>query len=580
MSSDFVHLHNHSDAGSVLDGFGKLAEYVNQVSSMKQKGLGITDHGSVASIYSLIKKAKEKDITPIPGCEFYLAPQNPEGAKVSRPVYYGPNGQRATEYDVSSNGSYTHQTVWAVTNEGLSNLFKLSTLSNDPEHFYSKPRIDFNMLAEHSAGLVVASGCPSSEISTRLLMGQDKEAYEYAGRMKELFGENFFIEIMEHGMSIDLERKLLPKLMRMSKKMGVPLLATNDAHYTKADDDLHHEEMLCSQSGSRMSDNTWEEGGSRFAFNGNQYYLKSSEEMAQVFPDKDFPNALSNTLLIAEMAQGISMDYDPSLKPHAVLPKGHTEETYFRELVTVGLKERYGNASPEVRMEAKRRAEIEFEVIHSSNFIGYFLTVYEYINWTRDLYSVRDNNDDILALSIGVGRGSVGGSIIAFLLKISEIDPIKHDLLFERFLSAGRGDIYEITYDDGTTERVVVSEKRNVAGKDRYIHELNVGDEVTLDDSAATSSDAEEVGEGYEPDEPPVCHIEANKASDEDSDDIDLEIDTDTGTDVGTSVDADLGANVAPVREMFTPPPAREKTFVKLYHFDKTELSELADIPF
>lgn len=540
MGSDFVHLHNHSDAGSVLDGFGKLTEYVNQVASMGQPALGISDHGSVASVYTLIKKAKEAGITPVPGCEFYVAPQNPEGAKVSRPVYYGANGQRSPEFDVSSNGSYTHQTTWAVTNEGLSNLFKLSTMSNNPEHFYSKPRIDFNMLAEHSEGLVVASGCPSSEISTRLLMGQDKEAYEYAGRMKEIFGERFFIEIMEHGMSIDLERKLLPKLMKMSKKMNLPLLATNDAHYTSADETLHHEEMLCSQSGSRMSDRTWEEGGSRFAFDGNQYYLKTSEEMSELFPDRDFPNATANTLLIAEMAQGISMNYDPSLKPHSVLPEGETEETYFRKLIGAGLRARYGDATPEVKREAKRRAEIEFEVIHSSNFIGYFLTVYEYINWTRDLYSVRDEANEILALSVGVGRGSVGGSIIAFLLNISEIDPIKYDLLFERFLSAGRGDIYEITYEDGTTEKVVVSEKRNVAGRDRYIHELNVGDVVDYSDDMIEAATVESTESG--------ALFDAPKEEVE---------------------------NVVIFEQK-----ERVKTVTRLHHFSEDELSDIASVPF
>lgn len=484
MTDDFVHLHTHSDAGSLLDGFGQLSEYIKRVTELNQPGLGISDHGSTAAVYTLIQKARSAGIIPVPGCEFYVAPQNPEGAKVRNAVFYGPNGQKAAEYDVSSNGAYTHQTIWAVNNVGLSNLFKLSTLSNDPERYYSKPRIDFEMLAEHSEGLVVATGCPSSEVSTRFLLNQDKQAYEYANRLKEVFGDRLFVEIMDHNMDIDLERRLLPKLMGLARKMKLPLLATNDAHYTLASENIHHEEMLCSQSGSRMNEPTWDEGGSRFAFNGNQYYLKTAAEMATVFPAEDYPGALSNTLLIAEMAQDINMTYDPSLRPKAIVPEGYNEVSYFRHLIEVGFKERYGSASPEVKREAQSRIKTEFEVIHSSDFIGYFLTVHEYINWTRDSFSLLDEAGKVLALPIGVGRGSVGGSIIAYLLKISELDPIKHDLLFERFLSAGRGDTYEIVYEDGTREEVVVSAKRVVKGeKDeaRYIHQLAPGDVVVLD---------------------------------------------------------------------------------------------------
>lgn len=517
MTDQFVHLHTHSDAGSLLDGFGKLPEYVARVSELGQPGLGISDHGSVAAVYNLIEKARAAGLIPVPGCEFYVAPQNPLGAKVREAVFYGANGQKAAEYDVSSNGAYTHQTLWAVNNEGLRNLFKLSTLSNDPERYYSKPRIDFDLLAEHSEGIVAATGCPSSEISTRFLLGQDKKAYEYANRLKEVFGDRLFMEIMDHDMDINLERKLLPKQMEMSRKMNIPLLATNDAHYTLSTESIHHEEMLCSQSGSRMNDATWEDGGSRFAFNGNQYFLKSAAQMAEVFPEEDYPGALSNTLLVAEMASDISMKYNPDLRPKAVLPDGWTSEVdYFRHLIQEGFKARYGNSPREIKAEAQRRIKTEFDVIYSSDFIGYFLTVYEYLNWTRESFSVRDDKGDILALSIGVGRGSVGGSIIAYLLNISELDPIKHDLLFERFLSAGRGDTYEIVYEDGTREEVIVSESRTVVAEEgeesKYIHQLKPGDVVTLAaDTAPVTETVEEILEEAAEPEPEKLVMRAKK---------------------------------------------------------------------
>ena len=489
---EFVHLHNHLEY-SLLDGAGKAKEYVEMAAADNQPAIGISDHGTVSGVYEVIREARKAGLTPVPGCEFYVAPQNKLGAKVMEPVYYGKGGQKA-EFDVSGNGAYTHQTIWAINNTGLLNLFKLSTLSYQLEHQYSKPRIDINMIAEHSEGLVVASGCPSSEISTRLLMGQDKEAHDYARRLKEIFEDRFYIEIMEHHMNSPIERLLLPKQLEMSRKLGVELLATNDVHYTHQHDHGHHEELLCAQSGARMSDPTWDQGGARFAFDGTEYYVKTAQAMAELFPPEDFPRALSNTLLVADMAKDISLDYDASLRPRPILPKGETEVSYFRKLINAGFKARYGKADREIQAEAKKRIEHEFEVIHSSNFIGYFLTVAEYLNWTRDQFSLRNDEGDILALSIGVGRGSVGGSILAYLLNISELDPIRHDLIFERFLSAGRGDTYEVVYDDGSREEIIVSSKKTLSsGEEKYIYELSVGDELLEEDiTSAVEGESEE----------------------------------------------------------------------------------------
>lgn len=483
---EYVSLHTHSHY-SILDGYSKMDEYVARAVELKQPGLGISDHGNVFGVYDLLRRTREAGITGVPGCEFYVAPVNPEGARVQNAVFYGPGGRKDGDNDVAQQGSYLHITIWAYNTVGLHNLFKLSSMSHDPAHFRNKPRIDFDMLADHSEGLIVATGCPSSEISTRFRLGQDDKAYEYAGRLKEVFGDRLYVEIMEHGMSIDLERKLLPKQLKLARDLSIPLLATNDSHYTHAGDVLHHEEMLCTQSGARMSDDTYDKGGPRFAFNGNQYYLKSAEEMAHMFPESDFPGALKSSLIIADMAQDVKLDFDPHLKPKPILPQGFkTEVDYYKHLLDKGFKSRYGNASEEVKLEAKKRIRKEFDIIYSSDFIGYMLTVQEYIVWTRQNFSTLDADGNTLALSVGVGRGSVGGSIHAYLLEISELDPIKHDLIFERFLSAGRGATYKLTYDDGTSEEIVVSDEKTVVSEDgteqrNYIHQLSVGDVIKTD---------------------------------------------------------------------------------------------------
>lgn len=482
MPAEYASLHNHSHA-SILDGFARIEEYLERGSEIGLKGFGLSDHGNTNLIYQFLKLAKSYNITPIPGCEMYMAPINAEGVLVQRPVFYGPNGRKAANFDVSGNGAFLHLSIMAVNDEGLHNLFKLSTLSFDPARNYSKPRIDFELLAQHSEGLVVATGCPSSEISTRFLLGQDAKAYEYAERLREVFGKDrLFVEIMEHNMSIDLERRLLPKQMKLAKDLDLGLLATNDSHYAHQKDAVHHEEMLCSQSGARMSDKTFDEGGRRFAFNGNQYYLKSGDEMLALFPEEDFPGAISNSLLIAEMAQDLTVAYDPGLKPRAILPEGHDEISYFHEEINKGFKKRYGKASPEVKAEAKKRIAYEDKVIVSNDFVGYFLTVMGYLRYARENHSTLDTNGDVLALPVGPGRGSVGGSVIAYVLDISELCPIKHDLVFERFLSEGRGATYRITYDDGTTEDITVSGEKVVQTETgpskKYIHQLTVGDEV------------------------------------------------------------------------------------------------------
>lgn len=484
-NNDFVSLHNHTD-NSLLDGLSNNEEYLTKVQELGQYGFGVTDHGNVFGLYSFLKKSKSFGVKGVPGCEFYLAPESKEGEFLKKSIFYS-DDSRKRDRDVSARGAYLHLTVWAYNKVGLHNLFKLSTLSYAPERFHQKPRISFSLLEEYNEGLIVSSGCPSSEISTRFLLGQDKKAYEYAEKLKDVFGKDrFFIEIMNHNMeNTDIEKILLPKQLELSKKMGIELLATNDCHYADSSDVDHHSEMLCIQSKSFMSIPPLSKGGKRFAFDGDQYYLKTSEEMYRLFPHDDFPNAIRNTRRIAEMVEDMTMDFDNHLRPKPKLPQefDNDEIKHYRHLIQKGLSERYGNATQEVKDEAARRAKKEFEVISSSDFIGYMLVVADYLQWTKENFSIKDELGRVLASAIGAGRGSVGGSIHAFLLGISEVDPIRHDLLFERFLSAGRGATYEITYDDGTTEQIIVSDTKEVITEEnnivkKYIHQLDIGDIV------------------------------------------------------------------------------------------------------
>lgn len=474
---EYVSLHTHADT-SLLDGYGKVTEYVDRTVELGQRALGLTDHGNLYGVADLINYGKSCGITPVPGCEFYVAPQNPLGARVKEPVYYGGGGRD----DVSSRGAYLHLSVWAINNTGLKNLFKLSTMSFHPDHVYKKPRIDFDMLAQHSEGLIVATGCPSSEISTRLRLGQKKEAYEYASRMVDVFGDRMYVEVMEHDMQSDLEKALLPMQKELADHFKLPLLATNDSHYTRKGDVRHHEEMLASQSGSFMDQEPIYNGGKRFAFEGSEYYLKSSEEMTALFPEWDYPDALKNTLKIAEMAQDISLDYNPKLMPKPKLPEGvKSEAEYFKHRINEGFAWRFGNHPEDYKKRAIEQVQKEYKVIDGSNSIGYFLAVDEAVSWEKEKNSLKDENGRVLVSPIGPGRGSGAGVLIAYLLGITNVNPLDHGLIFERFMSDGRGDMIEVTYDDGTSEVIVSSTVRSLdSGEEKYAYQLSIGDTITI----------------------------------------------------------------------------------------------------
>lgn len=440
MTDNFVNLHNHSDY-SLLDGFGTVDEYIARAVELEQPALGLTDHGNVCGLYSFVNKCHKAGIKPIPGIEAYIAPVNPKGAKCHKPIRYGVAGQESI--DVSGNGSYLHMTLFAMNKQGMKSLYALvreaSEEGNPFSHlplkegegnFYTKPRMDLDMLAAHNAGLIATTGCPSGEIQTRFRLGQDREAYDYATRMAELFDGRYFVEIMDHNMKgNDIERNVLPKLIKLADDLHLPLIATNDAHYCRAEDAPHHEEMLCSNSKAKMTDPTYEQGGNRFAFNGNQYYLKSSADMLTIPVFQEHPEAVENTVKLADMVEDINFELEGDLRPEVKIPDGYDEVSWFKHKIKEGfIKKRVqAGASKEVIRESQKRIAHELPVFTENNFAQYMLVVQDYINWAREH-----------GILVGFGRGSVGGSEIAYLMNISDTDPIRHNLMFERFLNPER----------------------------------------------------------------------------------------------------------------------------------------------
>ncbi|NCV74161.1 MAG: PHP domain-containing protein, partial [Actinobacteria bacterium] len=301
--NNFVHLHVHTEY-SMLDGAAKISELVQEVANQKMPAIAMTDHGNVFGAYEFYKTAKANNIKPIIGIEAYVAP---ESRFDKRRVKWAEGG----EDDVSAGGAYTHMTILAENNEGLSNLFKLSSLAS-LEGFYYKPRVDRELLSRYASGLIGTTGCAGGEIQTRLRMGAYSEALKAASEMKDIFGaDNFFLELMDH--SIDIEKRVFTDLLKLGKDLNLPPLATNDLHYTFNKDASAHEVLLCVQSGSTLAD------PKRFKFENSEFYLKSAAQMRMIF--KDIPESCDNTLIIAERCE-VKMREGENLLPRFEVPQG------------------------------------------------------------------------------------------------------------------------------------------------------------------------------------------------------------------------------------------------------------------
>ena len=445
MSADpgFVHLHVHTEY-SMLDGAARVDELVKEVANQGMPAIAITDHGNVFGAYEFNKKAIAAGVKPIIGIEAYVAP---ESRFEKKRVKWADGG----EDDVSGGGAYTHMTMLAENNVGLSNLFRLSSLAS-LEGYYYKPRMDRDLLSKYSSGIIATTGCPGGEIQTRLRMGAYKEAIKAASDFRDIFGaENFYLEVMDHG--IDIETRVKADLLKLGKELGLPLLATNDLHYTHHADAASHEALLCVQSGSTLAD------PKRFKFDNSEFYLKSSAEMRKLFAD--IPEACDNTLLIAERCN-IKMRENENLLPQYSVPSGETEDSWLRKEANKGL---LAKLDGKVDAAYQDRLNYELDVMIKMGFPGYFLVVSDLCSHAREV-----------GIRVGPGRGSAAGSLVSYALGITALDPIKHGLLFERFLNPERISMPDIDLDfDERRRSEMIGYATQKYGEDRVAQIITYG---------------------------------------------------------------------------------------------------------
>ncbi len=411
MADSFVHLHVHTEY-SMLDGAAKLKDMFAECERLGMTAAAITDHGNMYGAYDFYKQATAAGIKPVVGIEAYMAPDSRFNKKR---VLWGDPGQKAD--DVSASGAYTHQTIWARNNEGLHNLMKLSSRASTEGQLGKWPRMDAELVAEHSAGLMATTGCPSGEVQTRLRLGHEKEALEAAAKWRDIYGaDNFFVELMDHG--IEIESRVRGGLLEIAKKLSIPFVVTNDSHYTFAEDREAHDALLCVQTGKTLQDPT------RFKFDGSGYYLKSPAEMRAIDSSDAWQEGCRNTLLVAEKVDTTGMFAFQNLMPRYPVPEGMTEADYFREQVWEGMRRRFPDGVDEVH---RKQVEFEIGVILQMGFPSYFLVVADFINWAKEN-----------GIRVGPGRGSAAGALIAYAMGITDLDPLAHGLIFERFLNPDR----------------------------------------------------------------------------------------------------------------------------------------------
>ncbi|WFE29376.1 DNA polymerase III subunit alpha [Solwaraspora sp. WMMD791] len=418
MSDSFVHLHVHTEY-SMLDGAARLKELFAEANRLEMPALAMTDHGNLFGAYDFFKQATGAGVKPIIGLEAYLTPGTDRRDRTR--VRWADGG----ENDVSGGGAYTHMTMLAADADGLRNLFRLGSRSSLEGYFY-KPRADRELLHEYAKGIIATTGCPSGEVQTWLRIGDFEKACASAAEFRDIFGaDNFYLELMDHG--LDIETRIREDLIRLGKRLNLKPIATNDLHYTHERDADAHEVLLCVQSGSTMAD------PKRFKFDARDFYLKSAAEMRKLW-DSEVPGACDNTLEIAEKIGDYSALFaSRDLMPQFPVPAGETEESFLRAEVLRGLERRFPGGVPEGH---RKQAEYELDVIIKMGFPGYFLVTADLVD-----YAKREG------IRVGPGRGSAAGALIAYALGITELDPIPHGLLFERFLNPDRVSMPDIDMD-------------------------------------------------------------------------------------------------------------------------------------
>ena len=451
----------------MLDGAARVEKLAEEVARSGDGAIAMTDHGNVFGAFDFYKTMKSAGVKPIIGIEAYVAP---ESRFEKKRVKWAEGG----EDDVSGGGAYTHMTLWAENNVGLANLFRLSSLAS-LEGFYYKPRMDRELLSQYGQGLIATTGCAAGEIQTRIRMGAYNEARAAAANYRDIFGaDNYFVEIMDH--DIVIERRVKDDLLKLSKELGLPLVATNDLHYTYADDAKHHEALLCIQSGTTLAD------PKRFKFEGKEYYLKDAATMRRIF--KDLEIACDNTLAIAERCN-ITMRENENLLPQFAVPEGESENSWLIKEGEQGLLEKFGAKSmDEIAPQYQARLHFELDVMTKMGFAGYFLVVADLVAQAK-----REG------IRVGPGRGSAAGSLVSYSLGITGLDPIKHGLLFERFLNPDRISMPDIDLDfDERRRSEMIRYATNKYGDDRVAQIITYG---TIKSKAAIKDAARVLGYPY-----------------------------------------------------------------------------------
>ncbi|MDR7279568.1 DNA polymerase III subunit alpha [Catenuloplanes atrovinosus] len=468
MGDSFVHLHVHTEY-SMLDGAARLKDLFKEAKRLGMPAVAISDHGNMHGAYDFYKQAKAADITPILGVEAYVAP---ESRFHKQRVKWGRPEQKSD--DVSGNGAITHMTMWAQSAEGLHNLFKLNSRASFEGHYVKWPRMDMELISQHAKGIMATTGCPSGAVQTRLRLGQFDEAIKVAGQYQDIFGkDNYFLEIMDHG--LEIERRVRDGLLEISRKLGIPPVVTNDSHYTYEEQAAAHDVLLCVQTGANVDD------PNRFRFDGNGYFVKSADQMRAVDSSEAWQEGCRNTLLVAEKVDTTGMFTFRNLMPRFPVPEGETEESWFRKEVFEGLKRRFPGGIPETHTT---QAEYEIGVIVQMGFPSYFLVVADFIGWAKDN-----------GIAVGPGRGSAAGSLVAYAMGITDLDPLPHGLIFERFLNPDRVSMPDIDIDfDERRRGDVIRYVTEKWGEDRVAQIATFG---TIKAKAAIKDSARVLGYPY-----------------------------------------------------------------------------------
>ena len=417
MGASFVHLHQHTEY-SMLDGAARIGDVVSRAAADGQPAIGITDHGNMYGVLDFYKAARAAGIKPIIGTEAYMAKES----RHERPARRGRIDDGGGEGEPGDK-LYYHLTLLAESNQGYANLMKLCSDAY-LEGYYLKPRADWDMLSQYHEGIIATTGCLGGVVLQALLNGDAELAAERAGRLQDIFGrDHLFVELQDHGLAE--QEKTNPELVRLARRLGAPLLATNDSHYVSRADAVAHDALLCVQTGSVMDD------PKRFKFHGDEHYLKTAAEMRHLF--RDYPEACDNSLWIAERAV-VDLEFGKPQLPSFPRPDGFADaDSYLRHLTIEGAHQRYGASLPAA---VAQRIDYELGVISDMGFSDYFLVVWDLIRHARDV-----------GIRVGPGRGSAAGCCVAYCLRIVDLDPIAHDLIFERFLNPGRKQMPDIDMD-------------------------------------------------------------------------------------------------------------------------------------